>query len=132
MKIHTFRLKEGVELKEHLKKFAQEKNLSASVVLSATAGAKEVELRMPGATPNKKNIKTFKGGFEVVSIQGTLSKEGCHIHIAISNKQAHVFGGHLEKMIVRITAEVTILEIPNRRFLRKLDEETGFKELSIK
>lgn len=132
MKIHTFRLKDGVELKEHLKKFAQEKNIDAAVVLSAVAGAKRAELRMPGATTNRKNIKTFKGDLEVVSIQGTLSKEGYHIHIALSNKKSLVFGSPLEKMVVRITAEVTILEIPNRKFLRELDEETGFKELSIK
>ena len=132
MKIHTFRLKTGQKLKESLNDYAYKKDLEAAIILSVVAGAKEASIRMPGATPDKQTIKKFKGDFEVVSTQGTLSKHGCHIHISLSDKNGQVIGGHLKEMVVRVTAEVSLLSLNDRKFLRELDEETGFKELSIK
>ena len=132
MNIHTFRLKTGEKLKESLNNYSKKKNLSAAIILSVVGGAKEASIRMPGATPNKQTIKKIKGDFEVVSIEGTLSKHGCHIHISLSDKNGQVVGGHLKEMVVRVTAEVSLLSLNDRKFLRELDEETGFKEVSIK
>jgi len=35
-------------------------------------------------------------------------------------------------LIVGVTAEVSLLELPDKKFLREPDPETGFKELVIK
>lgn len=132
MKFHAFRLKTGANLRESIQKYARSNNFTAAIILSAVGGAKEVDLRMPGATPNKQTIKKLQGDFEIVSVQGTLSADDCHIHISVSDISGKVFGGHLKEAVVRVTAEVSILELPDRKFLRKLDKETGFKELVVK
>ena len=37
--------------------------------------------------------KVFKGLFEIVSTEGTISTDGIHVHIAISNIGGTVYGG---------------------------------------
>lgn len=132
MKVHTFRLKSGDELRESIQNFAKEHKFSAALVLSAVGALREVKLRMAGATPKKQEIKHFKEDFEVVSIQGTLSGKDCHIHISISDKNGRLVGGHLKEATVGVTAEVSLLELNDKKFLRKFDLKTGFNELVIK
>lgn len=132
MKIHTFRLKAGSKLRSGIQQYAKEKEISAGTILSIVGGTSLTNLRMPGAKPDKQDIKKFEGEFEIVSVQGTLSKKDCHIHISLGDKEGKVFGGHLKEAEVRVTAEVTILELTDRKFLRKLDKETGFEELVVK
>jgi len=132
MKFHAFRLKTGANLRESIQQYAARNNFTAAIILSVVGGAKEVDLRMPGATPNKQTIKKLQGDFEIVSVQGTLSADDCHIHISLSDRSGKVFGGHLKEAVVRVTAEVSILELPDRKFLRQLDKETGFEELVLK
>lgn len=70
--------------------------------------------------------------FEIVSITGTLSKDGVHIHISVSDKDGNTFGGHLmEGCIINTTAEVVLLELEQFEFGREFDEATGYKELTI-
>lgn len=87
---------------------------------------------MPGAKPDKQDIRDFEEDLEIVSVEGTLGSGDCHIHISVSRKDSSVIGGHLKEGIVRITAEVTLIELEDRKFNRELDSETGFKELSVK
>ena len=132
MEIHTFRLRPGDSLRKSIQKYAAENSFSAGLVLSVVGGLKEVNLRMPGATPTKQVVKTLKHDLEIVSIQGTVEKDDCHIHISVSGKTGKVYGGHLKEGVVRITAEVSLLELPDRKFLREFDPETGFNELVVK
>lgn len=71
--------------------------------------------------------------FEILSLNGTLSTSGIHLHIAISNKEGKTIGGHLEHgCIIYTTAEIVIGTSEEFTFLRTVDEETGFKEIEIK
>ncbi len=76
--------------------------------------------------------KTFKEKFEIVSLVGTLSQSGNHIHISISDKDGKTIGGHLEEgCIVYSTVELVIGELEDLVFSREFEKETGFKELKI-
>ena len=132
MKIHAFRLKSGSQLRNSIQKYAAQNNFSAGLILSVVGALKSVNLRMAGATPKKQVIREFKEDLEIVSVEGTLSKEDCHIHISLANKNGGVIGGHLKEGIVGVTAEVSLLELTDRQFLRKLDKDTGFEELVVK
>lgn len=71
--------------------------------------------------------------FEIVSITGTLSTDGVHIHISVSDEEGNTIGGHLKDgCIINTTAEVCLLEFENIKFLREFDNNTGYKELIIK
>ena len=132
MKIHTFRLKPGALIRSEIQKYAKENDFSAGIILSVVGALQSVKLRMAGATPKKQIIKDISGDFEIVSIEGTLSKDDCHIHISLSDKNGAVVGGHLKEGVVVVTAEVSLLELTDRQFLREFDKETGFEELVVK
>jgi predicted DNA-binding protein with PD1-like motif len=73
------------------------------------------------------------GFFEIVSLAGTVSKDGSHIHIGISDGEGKTWGGHLlEENLIYTTAEIIIQSSGEFHFTREMDEATGFKELRIK
>lgn len=131
MKQLTFRLKSGQFLKEEIE--ARTKDIDAGVLLSIVGALDNANLRMAGATPTKQDVRNFEGPFEIVSGTGTISKDGCHLHISVSDKDGKVFGGHLKDSCqVGVTVEVVIGVFENISFKRILDKDTGFKELDLK
>jgi predicted DNA-binding protein with PD1-like motif len=126
----TFRLKPGQLLKEEIEKVAIDKNIQAGVLLSIVGSLSTAVLRMAGAKPDKQIINTYEGPFEIVSGTGTISKDGCHVHISISDKEGRVLGGHLKDgCIVEVTAEIVIGVFENVHYKRIIDINTGFPEL---
>jgi predicted DNA-binding protein with PD1-like motif len=133
MKLHTFRLKPGNDLKTEIEKFVKAKNIQAGFIITCVAGLSQAALRMAGAMPDKQDIRTYKGDFEVTSLVGTVSVNGVHLHMAISNNEGQSFGGHLkEGTTIHPTAEIVIGEDETAVYTRTLDEETGFPELEVK
>lgn len=129
----TFRLKAGDLLKEEIEKRAKEMSIQAGVLLSIVAGVENAVLRMPKLESGEHAVHDFPGPWEVVSGTGTISKEGCHIHLSVSDKDGNMKGGHLKDGCkVRITAEIVISIFDDVTYSRTYDETTGFKELDIK
>lgn len=127
MKTHAFRLKQNQLLKESIENYVFENDIKAGVILSAVGSLSFASIRMAD-----ESLKTFDQNFEIVSLIGTLSVEGCHLHISLSDKNGTVIGGHLKDgCIIHTTAEIVLGEIPEKVFLRNMDENTGFKELII-
>lgn len=132
METITFRLKPGQLLKEEIEKKAIDENIEAGVLLSIVGALNKVNLRMAGAKPGSEVIKNYEDSFEIVSGTGTISKNGCHIHISVSGKDGSVIGGHLKDgCIVEVTAEIVLGIIKNVKYNRIMDEETGYKELTV-
>lgn len=78
-----------------------------------------------------RDVKMWEGEFEIISLTGTLSPSGPHLHISISDPSGAVFGGHLQDgSIIRTTAEIVAGELEDWEFTRELDPRTGFKELN--
>jgi len=70
--------------------------------------------------------------FEVVSTTGTVSKNGCHVHISIADSNGKVTGGHLVNgNKIYTTCEIVILCIEEQEFKREPNATTGFNELKI-
>lgn len=81
---------------------------------------------------NKNGIKNLEEKFEIVSLVGTLSQDGVHLHISLSNKNGDTIGGHLKGgCSIYTTAEIVIGELNNTKFSREFDKQTEFKELVI-
>ena len=128
MKTYVIRLKPGQDLKEELKSIVVSKNIKAGFILTCVGSLKKAKLRLA-----EENLEVFDEKFEIVSLVGTLSPDGIHIHISLADKNGKVLGGHLkEDCIIYTTAEIIIGECEDHLFFRELDEETGFKELKIK
>lgn len=125
----TVRLKPNQDLKEKIERFVDEKGIKAGVIVSLVGSLKQAALRYAG----QKEVDTISGPLEIVSATGTVSKNGCHIHITTADENGATVGGHLSPgCLVRTTVEIVILVFDDIEYKRQLDKETGFEELSIK
>jgi predicted DNA-binding protein with PD1-like motif len=132
MKLYSFRLKSGQDLIGEIEKFAHENNIQAGFMITCVAGLEKAVLRMAVVEFGKPDVRSFEGPLEVVSLVGTVSINGCHLHITASDKNGHVFGGHLKTgSPVRLTAEIVIGEDTDKIFKREVDSSTGYEELAI-
>ena len=125
----SFRLRPRQDLKKELLFFCQQHRLHAATVLSSVGSLSKASLRLA----NGKDTKEFTGPFEILSLNGTLSLEGVHLHIAIGDSEGRVIGGHLmDGCEIYTTAEIILLENKDLIFERQQDGHTGYKELLIK
>ena len=129
MKVFATRLQPDQDLKNSLKEFVERNDIEAGFVLTAVGSLKQANLRFAGQnTP-----QLFKENFEIVSLVGTLSLNGSHLHISLANHEGKTIGGHLvEGCMIYTTAEIIIGASQYHRFMRSFDEQTGCLELEIK
>ena len=126
--IKAFRLKKGDDLKEKIESYVIEHKISG-VILSAVGCLSHLTVRLADG----ESILSQDGEFEIVSIMGTLSEDGVHLHISVSDIEGKVLGGHLKGgCIVNTTAEVVLMSIGEYQFKREFDSDTGYQELVIK
>lgn len=125
---HAFRLLPGQDIRRELERYAKNHSMTAGFIVTCVGSTSSARLRMAGA----KRFKTFSGNHEIVSLVGTVSIHGCHLHLAISNDEGVVFGGHLSyETIIGTTAEIVMNEVAGSVFRRKPDPDTGYDELVI-
>src|SRR4028119_1489541 len=128
MKTFAIRLKPDQDLKENLSSFVEQNNIQAGFILTAVGSLKQATLRF--ASQNYSQV--FKQRFEIVSLVGTLSTHGLHLHVSLSDRHGKTLGGHLlYGCIIYTTAEIVIGTSEDFIFLRTMDENTGYKELEI-
>ncbi len=129
MKVVPLRLQPGDDLRQTLEAWMGEQQEQAGCVISAVGSLSLAQLRFAGAT----DATVIRGDLEILSLAGTLSPDGAHLHIAIAGSSGAVIGGHLcAGSLVRTTAELVIGLLPEWQFSRKLDLATGYAELQIK
>lgn len=126
MKCHCIRLKRGEDLLESIKAVCTAKNIHAGVVLSGVGCLLRGRVRdASGVT-----IREITDHCEIVSLNGTVSAQRCHIHIALSKEGLSTIGGHLSTgCIINTTCELVIGELPGIDFDVEADPETGYDEL---
>lgn len=126
----TYRLKPGQPLKESVTQLVEEKQIKAGVILAAVGGLDNANLRVSKFDNGEHPILEIEGPLEIVSCMGTLSTEGCHIHISVSDRSGKCYGGHLKNGCrAFVTVELVILVFDDVAYRRVLDNETGFEEL---
>lgn len=129
IQLYNLRLSPGEDLKNFLVEFCQKNDLSAACIVSAVGSLTEAHLRFSGGT----QAERVGGPFEVLSLCGTLSKHGIHLHISISDSKGQTIGGHLMAgCTVFTTMEIVILNQPHVNFFRERDSSTKYLELVIK
>ena len=97
-------------------------------ISEAEAQVAWVEQSLAGAI----EATAIHGELEILSLCGTLSPDGSHLHIAVADRNGAVIGGHLcAGSLVRTTAELVIGLLPHWQFRRELDPATGYTELRI-
>jgi len=126
--IHVKRLTKGMDLFKSIKNLCEENNIQAGVILSGVGCVDRAIIRdADGVTKIELNEM-----LEIVSLNGTVSVERCHVHVAFSKVGLNVIGGHLcEGCLVNTVCELVIMELGNYKFGKVFDENTGYNELKI-
>lgn len=128
IKIHVLRLHPGQDLKQELISYVNQAGISAGSIISGVGSLQQACLRLA----NQQEHTAYQGKFEIVSLIGTLSVKGVHLHMSISDKKGATIGGHLvDDNNVYTTVEVVILEMLDLSFDRQIDPETRCRELVL-
>jgi uncharacterized protein len=125
---YAFRLKPGQDLKQGILQLVTEKKIKAGWINTCAGSLTEYNIRFA----NQPNGSTGSGHFEIVSLAGTLSTAGSHIHISISDSTGKTIGGHLmEGCKIYTTAEIVIGSSNDFVFKREKDGSTPWEELQV-
>jgi predicted DNA-binding protein with PD1-like motif len=128
MQAITFRFKPGKDLFNEIEAVVAEQNIEAGCVLSAVGSLTHATLRLA----NRDYYSEYDGHFEIVSMTGTVSVHGSHLHISISDGDGKTSGGHLVPGCkVYTTAEIVLGEFENVVYKREFAEDSGYEELVV-
>jgi uncharacterized protein len=128
MQNYTFRLTPGEDLFDSIQAFVMEKHVQAGCILSGVGSLRHARLRLADRDYNSE----YKGPFEIVSITGTVSVHGSHLHISIADGEGRTIGGHLESGCkIYTTAEIVIAVFNDLIYKREFAEDSGYEELTI-
>ena len=126
--VHAIRLKPNEDLRRAIENYAKENNIAAGWMVTCAGSLTNYNIRF--ANKEKGNVGT--GHFEIVSLTGTVSKNGCHLHISISDSTGNTIGGHLlAGCTIYTTAEIVMQSTPQLNFKREKDGTTPWEELQI-
>ncbi|MDJ0691442.1 MAG: DNA-binding protein [Xenococcaceae cyanobacterium MO_188.B32] len=128
MEVIAIHLKPGKDLKQSLLRYCTNQKIDAAYILSCVGSLCRVVIRFA----NKPEGTVFEKKLEIVSLEGTLSRHGVHLHIAVSDDEGQVIGGHLmDGSQIYTTGEIVLGVVPNVIFKREFDPNTGYRELKI-
>lgn len=136
---HPVRLGKGDDLVSSMERAAlsamEKSGTSSAFILTAVGSLERVTLRMANASNANgefvNEVREWNERLEVVSLVGTFSKEGKHLHMSVSDGTGNVFGGHVMSGKIYTTLELVIGVILDVEFSREQDPATGYKELVV-
>jgi predicted DNA-binding protein with PD1-like motif len=128
MQTHPVRLSPGEDLRGALEDALRALNLTAAFVLQGIGSLSVAQLRFAGVeVPTE-----LRGDLEILTLAGSISPDGAHLHMSVADSRGQVFGGHVARgCSVRTTAEILLALLPEHRFSREHDVRSGFAELVI-
>jgi len=129
MQTLPLRLSPGQDLRAALEQVLAGHGVSAAFVLQGIGSLSVAQLRFAGAP----QATQFRGDLEILTLAGSLSLDGAHLHMTIADAQGRVSGGHVAPgCVVRTTVEMLLALLPEYRFVREPDAVSGFNELAIR
>ncbi|ATF48099.1 DNA-binding protein [Citrobacter freundii] len=127
-RFHALRLLPGQEVFSRLHDFIQQHQLHAAWIAGCTGSLAHVALRFAG----QEETTLLTGTWEIISLNGTLELTGEHLHLAVSDPQGAMLGGHMMPgCTVRTTLELVIGELTELAFSRQPCVVSGYDELVI-
>jgi predicted DNA-binding protein with PD1-like motif len=128
LKTYALRLRPGDDLRQQLTAFVQAHHIAAGTMLTCVGSLTVATLRLA----NQEGPTEYRGHLEIVSLVGTLSTNGSHLHLAVSDSTGRTMGGHLlDGCRVYTTAEIVLGELPGLDFRREVDPTFGYQELVV-
>lgn len=126
---YTFRLKPGDDLFDSIRTFVLGRGIEAGCVLCGVGSLSRAVLRFA----DQDHHTELGGPFEIVSLAGTVSVHGSHLHISVADGEGGTLGGHLVTgCIVYTTAEIVLAVFEDLVYERELlEDDSGYEELVV-
>jgi predicted DNA-binding protein with PD1-like motif len=122
------RLLPGADLRRELEAIVGRHGGRAAFVLSGIGSLRQAHLRLAG----RDNLDVLDWDLELLTLAGTVSPDGAHLHASVADANGRVTGGHVAyECVVRTTAEVLVVLLPGWSFAREADPTTGYAELVV-
>lgn len=129
MNLLPLRLSPGADLRQTLESHCKAGDSGGYFVLSGIGSLRDPRIRFAG----EDEARVLRGPFEMVSLQGTVTADGAHLHVVVSDSRGGVLGGHLAPgSLVRTTAEILLVRPVGWHLGRQHDPHTGFAELVVR
>jgi predicted DNA-binding protein with PD1-like motif len=123
------RLAPGQDLRRALEDALRQAQARAAFVLSGIGSLSEARLRFAGVS----EPTGMSANLEMLTLAGSLSTAGAHLHATLADAQGRVVGGHVGYgCLVRTTAEVLIVLLDRWEFDRVPDAASGYDELVVR
>jgi predicted DNA-binding protein with PD1-like motif len=123
------RLHPRQDLRIALQSILAEHKVGAAYVLQGIGSLSTARIRYAGVDAPTE----LHGDLEILTLAGSLSPDGVHLHISVSDAEGRVFGGHVAPgCIVRTTAEILVALLPDHHFSRAPDLQSGWDELVVR
>ncbi|WP_444812802.1 PPC domain-containing DNA-binding protein [Variovorax jilinensis] len=125
----VLRLLPGDDLRGALEAAVAARGLAASFVLAGIGSLRPARIRLAGA----EEVRVVDDDCELLTLSGSVGTDASHLHMSVADAQGRVLGGHVGYgSIVRTTAEVALLPLPDVSFSREHDPATGWAELVVR
>ena len=125
----AFRLKPGEDLQKGIASFCNENNIKAGWVSTCVGSLTDYTIRFA----NQPKGSVGSGHFEIVSLTGTISDNGMHMHLSIIDSTGKTLGGHLMPGCkIYTTAEIVLQSTDKYVFTREKDRTTPWEEFQVK
>jgi len=123
------RIAPDADLRRAIEDAVKAQSAPAAYVVAGIGSLRRAMIRLAAAS----QATAIEGPLEVVSLAGSVAPVGAHLHIGVSDAGGTTKGGHLAYgSIVRTTAEVMLLLLPEWSFDRQHDPATGYPELVVR
>jgi predicted DNA-binding protein with PD1-like motif len=123
MQTLPLRLSPGDDLRTAVEDVLRQRKLRAAFVIQGIGSLSDAQLRFAGAEAPT----GIRGDLEILTLAGSLSLAGAHLHMSVADARGQLFGGHVARgCTVRTTAELLLALLPEYSFSREFDPDTGF------
>ena len=128
MSYRPLRLPPGVDLRGELERLAQAEPSCCGFVVCGIGSLESPVLRFA----DQDEGLVLAGPQEVISLAGSVSGDGAHLHLVVADAEGHTMGGHLcHGSRVRTTMEILLLYPEGWQLGRERDAATGHLELTV-
>lgn len=122
------KLNPGQDLLGQIRQECHARGIRAGFVISGIGSLKKLKIRLANSKDSLEKIESF----EILSLQGSISTDGLHLHISAADSRGITLGGHvLTGCEIYTTAEILLIHCSDFNFQRLHDPKTGYLELSI-
>ena len=130
MKHHAFRLTYGMDLRQGIEDYCRDNDIHSAAIMTVVGCVYRARIRLVDG----ETIEEYDDRYEIVSLTGTVSPDGSHMHVSLADEDGRVIGGHMcNGCLVNTTAEVVLVSLDEEyRFSREYDDSTGYDELVIR